>query len=118
MLPLRRSDPRIPHRSDAGVEGGQPSPALPRHDARSLSTFHGPGRARGMGFERRHAYGPDGFGYALGDLRTAIGVQLAAILSQFPMKVEAGLLQILPPEDLEDESPSGWIPGFDELQGQ
>lgn len=76
------------------------------------------GEPGGMGFERRHVYGPDGFGYALGDLRTAIGVQLAAILSQFPMKVEAGLMQILPPEDMEDESPSGWIPGFDEPQGQ
>ncbi len=71
------------------------------------------GEPGGRGFERHFAYGPDGFGYALGDLRTAIGLQLAAILSQFPMEVEEGLLRILPPRDEEEDADiSDWIPGF------
>lgn len=75
------------------------------------------GEPGGRGFDRRHAYGPDRFGYALGDLRTAIGMQLAVILSQFPMEVEPGLAQILPPQDRdEDLDPSGWFPGFGEPQ--
>ena len=72
------------------------------------------GEPGGRGFERRFAYGPDGFGYALGDLRTAIGVQLAVILSQFPMEVEDDLLRILPPDDQEENVDiSEWLPGFD-----
>lgn len=71
------------------------------------------GEPGGRGFERRFASGADGFGYALGDMRTAIGVQLAAILSQFPMEVEDSLLQILPPNDQEDIADlSVWMPGF------
>lgn len=70
------------------------------------------GEPGGSGFERRFAYGPDGFGYALGDMRTAIGVQLAVILSQFPLEVEESLLRILPPEDREQDDIGEWMPGF------
>lgn len=72
------------------------------------------GEPGGRGFERRFEYGPDSFGYALGDLRTAIGLQLAVILSQFSLEAEEDLLQILPPDDQEDQDDiSEWVPGFD-----
>ncbi len=51
--------------------------------------FHGP----------HSGYGADRFGLALGDLRTAVGMQVALIASQHKIPVERELRQMLPPED-------------------
>ncbi len=47
----------------------------------------------------RHYHTADLFGLALGDLRTSIGYQLAAILKHYPMKLEEDLATILPVVD-------------------
>lgn len=70
------------------------------------------GGPHGRQFRRAYSmYEADGFGMALGDLRTAIGHQLALILSQYQMPVEEELAAILPAQD-DDGQDLGWIPGF------
>lgn len=67
----------------------------------------------GRDFMRAHyPYEADGFSLALGDLRTAIGYQLAVVLSQYPLPVEPQLALILPPAD-DDDQDLGWMIGFD-----
>lgn len=71
------------------------------------------GGPQGRNFIRSHySYEADGFSLAIGDLRTAIGYQLAVILSQYPLPVEHGLASILPPAD-DDGQDLSWIPGFE-----
>jgi hypothetical protein len=48
-------------------------------------------------------------GFALGDLRTLIGVQVARIATEYDLPIEEDLAAILPPHDEDDLS---WIPGF------
>lgn len=60
-------------------------------------------------YHRPMAYSADAFGLALGDLRTAVGVQLALIATKFDLAIGDELAQILPPED-DDAS---WIPGLE-----
>lgn len=49
----------------------------------------------------RHYRTADLFGLALGDLRTSIGHQLAAILRRYPLEIEEELASILPAVDRE-----------------
>lgn len=61
-----------------------------------------------------HPYETDPFSLALGDLRSLIGVQLAAIAQVYDFTVEPDLARILPPIDRNDEPQDlSWIPGFD-----
>lgn len=62
-------------------------------------------------FRSHSMYEADGFGMALGDLRTSVGFLLAMILSQYPIPVEAELASILPMAD-EDGQNLSWMVGF------
>lgn len=66
----------------------------------------------GRNFREHPGYGHDPFFLALGDLRTGIGYQLAAILSQYPQDIEEGLATILPVVD-EGDDYLGWWPVAD-----
>lgn len=71
------------------------------------------GGPHGRNFNRSHyPYPADGFSLALGDLRTAVGHQIAVILSQYSMEVEPELASILPARD-DDEQDLSWMIGFD-----
>ncbi|MFT4264078.1 MAG: hypothetical protein QM572_11900 [Nocardioides sp.] len=66
----------------------------------------------GRHFDRPHyPREADAFGLALGDLRTAIGYQLAIILSQYDINIEPPLASILPAAD-EDDQDLSWMIGF------
>ena len=52
------------------------------------------------------------FGLALGELRSGVGIQLAVILSAYPLEIEPDLARILPPS-ADEEQDLSWIPGFD-----
>jgi hypothetical protein len=54
--------------------------------------------------------GPKVFGLAIGDLRSLMGTQLAAIVAHYGLEVEPELASIFPPEDTDDPS---FIPGFE-----
>jgi hypothetical protein len=54
--------------------------------------------------------GPRVFGLAIGDLRSLMGTQLAAIAAHYDLQVEDGLASIFPPADRDDPS---FIPGFE-----
>lgn len=72
------------------------------------------GGPHGRDFFRAHSmYEADGFGMALGDLRTSIGHQLAVLLSQYPMPIEHELAGIVPKAD-DDGRDLDWLPGFGE----
>lgn len=68
------------------------------------------------GPEARDFYLPTGpyeagkFGLALGDLRTAVGLQIALLADKFDVAIDDELACIVPPID-DDAS---WIPGFDQ----
>lgn len=67
--------------------------------------------ARNFGYSR-HGLEADPFSLAIGDLRTAIGYQLAFILSQYRLGIEPELASIIPAAD-EDSQDISWMVGFD-----
>lgn len=71
------------------------------------------GGPHGRHFNRsNNPYEADGFSLALGDLRTAIGYQVAIVLTQYPMEIEPELASILPAAD-DDGQDLSWMVGFD-----
>lgn len=78
----------------------------------SARRFVDAGGPHGRDFVQSHSmFQTDRFSLALGDLRTAIGYQLAVILSQYPMPIEEQLASILPAAD-EDGGDLSWIADF------
>lgn len=65
-------------------------------------------------FGQRWHYEADPFSLALGDLRTSVGMHIAAIAVKFDLEIDDELASIVPPGD---DDPS-WLPGFDNRAGQ
>ena len=84
----------------ANAKPGKSLDASPRAMRSACRKFIDAAGPQGRNFQRRHwGYETDPFGLALGDLRTAIGMQVALVADQYDISVEDDLLRILPPED-------------------
>lgn len=70
----------------------------------------------GVHFQHRgYMHEVDRFSLALGDLRSLVGVQLAALVQVYDLPIEPDLARILPPRDQDDEPQDlSWIPGFED----
>ncbi len=64
-------------------------------------------------FHHRRPWEPDPMAAALGELRSLVGLHVAAIAGEYSLEVEDGLSRILPPVVDADDDPA-WLPGFDE----
>lgn len=69
------------------------------------------GGPEGRNFVERYGAGVDVFSLALGDMRTAVGVQVGLITTAFDLPLEPELASIIPPGD-DDGQDLTWIPGF------
>lgn len=70
------------------------------------------GGPQGVNFVQHFGSSVDPFSAALGELRSRVGVSLAAIAWRYDLNVEEDLARILPPPtDVEDDELS-WVPGF------
>src|SRR6266540_6001009 len=69
-------------------------------------------RAACRRFHHPRPWEPDPMAAALGELRSLVGLHVAAIAGEYSLEVEDGLSRILPPVVDADDDPA-WLPGFD-----
>lgn len=67
----------------------------------------------GQNFSHRESYGTDAFSLALGELRSQVGLHVAAIAYQYKIEVEDDLATILPPTPREDDDSSDWMRAYE-----